>query len=107
MAQTIKGTPFQDIAPPGGYPKIDVRTANRARGPSGLMIFAGATAVIAYGFYKVGQGNIERRENKWEKRDARMAIIPFLQAEEDVAFLKRQAQWNKREAEIMKNVPGW
>ncbi|CAM9947527.1 unnamed protein product [Heterosigma akashiwo] len=107
MAKILGGTPFQDIAPAGGYPKIDVRNSNRVRGPSGIALFAGAAAVTFYGFYKIGQGNIARREAKWEKRDARMAIIPFLQAEEDQQFLKRQAAWNRKEAEVMAGVPGW
>ena len=37
-------------------------------------------AVMAYGFYKVGQSNRERRGIKAEHFSARGALVPFLQA---------------------------
>lgn len=42
-----------------------------------------------------------------EKREARMAIMPFLQAEQDKMLAEQIAQANAKEADVMKHVPGW
>jgi hypothetical protein len=51
----------QELPPPGGYPEVKYRRYLPKRGPSGLVIFAGLTAICGYGFYRVAQGNLERR----------------------------------------------
>eukprot|EP00640_Fibrocapsa_japonica_P004799 CAMPEP_0113937174 /NCGR_PEP_ID=MMETSP1339-20121228/3860_1 /TAXON_ID=94617 /ORGANISM="Fibrocapsa japonica" /LENGTH=133 /DNA_ID=CAMNT_0000939849 /DNA_START=87 /DNA_END=485 /DNA_ORIENTATION=- /assembly_acc=CAM_ASM_000762 len=98
----FKKVPMQDIAPPGGYPNLDVRAISRTRGPSGWAMFAGMTAFIGYGFYKMGQHNIKRREVKWERKFMRMAIMPYLQAEGDRNFLVDKEILDNKEKEIMR-----
>lgn len=44
---------------------------------------------------------------KREKKDIRLAISPLLQAEEDARFVAERNEYNKWEAEVMKDVPGW
>lgn len=51
----------QDLPPAEGYREIKYRRYLPQRGPSGLVILAGVTAISAYGFYRVFQGNVERR----------------------------------------------
>ena len=63
--------------------------------------------MISYGFYRIGQMNKERNEQKYLERKARYAIAPFLQAEADREYLERELINLKKEAEIMKNVEGW
>lgn len=63
--------------------------------------------MIMYGFYQVGQGNIERNQQKMQERKVRYAIAPILQAEADREYLQRELINLKKEAEIMKDVPGW
>ena len=60
-----------------------------------------------YGFYQVGQTNIERNKEKMLQREARYAIAPVLQAEADREYLEREKINLKKEAEIMKDVEGW
>jgi NADH dehydrogenase (ubiquinone) 1 alpha subcomplex subunit 13 len=62
---------------------------------------------IAYGYYRVGVCNKERSGEKLLEREARYAMAPVLQAEEDRWYLEREKEIMKREAEIMKDVPGW
>lgn len=52
----------QDVAPPKGYPEINVaRNVPKSVGrSSGLMLLGGA-AVMAFGFYRVGTFNVKRR----------------------------------------------
>lgn len=66
-----------------------------------------ASFVIAYGFYRVGQYNKERNGEKLEERRARYAMAPVLQMEEDRWYAEREREILKKEAEIMKDVPGW
>lgn len=76
-------------------------------GPSGLTLFAVTGFIMGWGLYKAGQGNKERRLLKAEKLDARKALLPFLQAEEDRRFVKAYSSFQQRQAEVMKDVPGY
>ena len=63
--------------------------------------------MIAYGFYKIGQTNIETREEKFYERRARYAMAPLLQAEADREYLERELVILQKEKEIMKDHPEW
>jgi hypothetical protein len=52
---------YRDMPPAGGFEAIRYKRNLPLRGPSGLAILAGVTALCAYGFYRVGKGNIEKR----------------------------------------------
>ena len=79
----------------------------RTRGPSGLQLWAFATLAIAWGFHRVGQTNKQRSGERLAEREAKYAMAPFLQAEADEMWTIRENQIRQREAEIMKDVPGW
>lgn len=49
------------MPPAGGFEAIKYKRNLPFRGPSGLVILGGVTAVCAYGFYRLGQGNLEKR----------------------------------------------
>ncbi|KAG8218536.1 hypothetical protein J3R82DRAFT_4175 [Butyriboletus roseoflavus] len=49
------------MPPPGGFEAVKYKRNLPFRGPSGLAILGAVTAVCAYGFYRVGKGNLERR----------------------------------------------
>ena len=53
--------PCRDMPPPGGFEPVKYKRNLPLRGPSGLVILGGVTAVCAYGFYRVGKGNLEKR----------------------------------------------
>ena len=95
------------MPPPGGYPEVLFRKGSTSRGPEGWVIWAAAMGVVGVGFYRVGQCNLERNAWKKEKRDARLAIIPYLQAEEDARFAKQIADLTAEEAQAMAGVKGW
>ena len=57
-------------------------------GPTGLAFFGAYMGAMVYGFYQIGQGNKRRKGLKMEKLQARAALIPFLQAEEDRRYMK-------------------
>ena len=78
MASKPNVTSFQDMPPKGGYPKIDFVRRLRNRGPSGAMIWAGIFGMTFYGFYQIGITNEEKRLNRKEQRESRMAILPYL-----------------------------
>ncbi|KAI0650523.1 GRIM-19 [Trametes meyenii] len=97
----------QDMPPPGGFEAIKYKRNLPFRGPSGLAILGGVTAVCAYGFYRVGKGNLEKRELQREKVWSRIHLVPLLLAEGDRDAYRRQQAALAREKEIMKDVPGW
>ena len=102
-----KGGYKQEVAPKGGFPAIRTRRVLPRRGPSGAMLFAVAAGIIGYGFSRVGAGNKARRALAVEKREARVSMLPFLQAEDDARYVKEKAKFDAMEADLMKAVPGW
>ncbi|KAI9497835.1 GRIM-19 [Zychaea mexicana] len=97
----------QDLPPSGGYSEVRYRRYLPKRGPSGLVVVGGVAAVMAFGFYRVAQGNLERRELKRENLWSRIHLIPLLTAEADRDMHRRTVAANEREAEIMKDVKDW
>ncbi|CEG66249.1 Putative NADH:ubiquinone oxidoreductase, B16.6 subunit [Rhizopus microsporus] len=97
----------QDLPPQGGFPEIKYRRYLPKRGPSGAVLLSGLVALSAYGFYKVGEGNVEKRELKRENLWSRIHLVPLLTAEADRDAYRRSEAAKAREAEIMKNVEGW
>eukprot|EP00049_Salpingoeca_infusionum_P004095 m.74793 g.74793 ORF g.74793 m.74793 type:complete len:122 (+) comp12413_c0_seq1:226-591(+) len=97
----------QDMAPKGGYPAIQTTRNLPKRGPSGFALLAGGAAVFFIGMIRINQGRTARSNLKQEKTNARAAIAPFLDAENDRRYIKRSAELLEAEALIMKDVPGW
>ncbi|CAK4077297.1 unnamed protein product [Aphanomyces euteiches] len=108
MATPDFGRPVQDMPPKGGFrPLRFARGVPEVRGPPGWAMFATCFVVSSFGFYIVGQTNQETRALRREVRERRIAMLPFLQAEEDIEFLQNEAHYLEQEKERMKNVPGW
>ncbi|KAG9301680.1 hypothetical protein G9A89_016751 [Geosiphon pyriformis] len=105
MASTIPHT--QDLPREGGFPSIRYKRNLPRRGPSGAIIISTITVITAYGWYSWSQTMAEQRRLKREKLWGRIHIIPLLQAEADRDAYRRNFAALKREAEIMKDVPGW
>jgi len=100
--------PIQDMPPEGGYRKIDFgKYYPKGRGPAGWQLWLGASTMIMYGFYQVGQTNIAKNQQRMQERKVRYEIAPILQAEADREYLERELIILKKEAEIMKDVDGW
>lgn len=51
----------RDMPPSGGFESIKYKRNLPFRGPGGVVILAGVTAIVTYGFYQLGKGNIEKR----------------------------------------------
>lgn len=49
------------MPPAGGFEAVKYKRNLPFRGPGGLAILTGVTAICAYGFYRVGTGNLEKR----------------------------------------------
>ena len=74
---------------------------------SGAALFGLTAVTVLYGFHGVNQGKAERRAWKTEARERRAYILPFLQAEEDVRYLRDRQKKLELERQIMRNVPDW
>ncbi|KAG8936730.1 hypothetical protein FRC02_012012 [Tulasnella sp. 418] len=97
----------QDLPPPGGFEAIKYKRSLPFRGPGGWAILGGVTLFCGIGFYRLGQGNLERRELKREKAWSRLHLVPMLLAEGDRDAYRREQAALAREKEIMKDVKGW
>lgn len=97
----------QDVAPPGGFPAINVARKIPPHGPSSAVMVAGTTAVFVFGIYQICVANTQRRADRREQGDVRLAIMPFLSAESDLQKLHIDQVRVDKEKEIMKDVSGW
>ncbi|KAJ6490273.1 GRIM-19, partial [Mycena vitilis] len=95
------------LPPSGGFESIKYKRNLPLRGPGALVILGGVTAICTFGLYRVGLGNIERRELKRESTWARIHLVPLLLAEGDRAAFEHNKHITAVEAEIMKDVKGW
>jgi NADH dehydrogenase (ubiquinone) 1 alpha subcomplex subunit 13 len=95
------------MPPPGGFEAVRYKRNLPFRGPSGLAILGAVAAVCAYGFYRVGKGNLERRDLQREKVWSRIHLVPLLLAEGDRDAYRRQEAMLERERVIMRDVKDW
>lgn len=51
----------RDLPPKGGFEAIKFKRNLPTKGPGGAVIFGAVTAVCAFGFWRVGLGNLEKR----------------------------------------------
>ena len=85
---------------------MDWNATTRPRGPSGLVLWTSATALILFGLSRVGATNKERSAEKLLERQARYAMAPILQEEEDRRFLAKQKEIMQKEADLLgTNLP--
>lgn len=60
--KSVKDLPIvQDAPPPGGFPSIRIERRLPSTGPTGIAIFAGLGAIMAYGFYQLNERRNEKR----------------------------------------------
>ncbi|KAH7887528.1 GRIM-19 protein-domain-containing protein [Phlebopus sp. FC_14] len=95
------------MPPPGGFEPVKYKRNLPFRGPSGAVVLGAVLGVCAYGFYRVGKGNLERRELQREKVWSRIHLVPLLLAETDRDAYRRQQGALEYEKELMKDVKGW
>ncbi|KAL1623615.1 hypothetical protein SLS56_008198 [Neofusicoccum ribis] len=91
----------QDMPPVGGYEPVQYKRNLPARGfrPAAYLAIMGG--IMAYGFYRVGQGIREHNELAREKMWSRIHLIPLLQAEEDRDQARRHLANQAREKELL------
>ncbi|KAJ7284076.1 GRIM-19 [Mycena rebaudengoi] len=97
----------QDLPPAGGFEAVKYKRNLPLRGPGALAILGGVTAICTYGFYRIGLGNLERRELNREKTWARIHLVPLLMAEGDRIDYEIMQRGAAMEARVMKDVKDW
>lgn len=91
----------QDMPPVGGYEAVQYKRNLPARGFRPATYLAIMGGIMAYGFYRVGQGIREHNELAREKMWSRIHLIPLLQAEEDRDQVRRHLANQAREKEML------
>ncbi|EDO40111.1 predicted protein [Nematostella vectensis] len=97
----------QELPPKGGYAPLGFTKNLPKRGVSGWLTILGGAAVMTGGFAMVIRGNRQRCELRKEQLQARIALLPLLQAESDRRVLRGLKENEELEALIMKDVKGW
>uniref|UniRef100_UPI001659CAC0 NADH dehydrogenase [ubiquinone] 1 alpha subcomplex subunit 13-like n=1 Tax=Halichoerus grypus TaxID=9711 RepID=UPI001659CAC0 len=92
---------------PGGYGPIDYKRNLPRRGLSGYSMFAVGIGTLLFGYWSMMKWNRERRRLQIEDFEARIALMPLLQAEKDRRVLQMLRENLEEEAIIMKDVPDW
>jgi len=91
----------------GGFIKTALEKTSPARGFKGWQLFLGSSALIFWGFSRVGAGNKKRSEQHLFERQQKYTLAPLLQSEADREYLMREKLLLERESKIMEEVPGW
>ncbi|XP_068196229.1 NADH dehydrogenase [ubiquinone] 1 alpha subcomplex subunit 13 [Antennarius striatus] len=97
----------QDMPPPGGYAAFDYKRNLPKRGISGYSMFGIGIGVLVFGYWRLFKWNRERRRLQIEDLEARIALMPLMQAELDRSILRYLKENLEEEAILMKDVPGW
>uniref|UniRef100_A0A671M5Y9 NADH dehydrogenase [ubiquinone] 1 alpha subcomplex subunit 13 n=2 Tax=Sinocyclocheilus anshuiensis TaxID=1608454 RepID=A0A671M5Y9_9TELE len=97
----------QDMPPTGGYGPVDYRRNLPRRGLSGYSMFGVGVGLMVFGYWRLFRWNRERRRLHIEELEARISLLPLLQAEHDRRTLRMLRENLEEEAVIMKDVPGW
>ncbi|KAM9323635.1 NADH dehydrogenase [ubiquinone] 1 alpha subcomplex subunit 13 [Pholidichthys leucotaenia] len=98
---------MQDMPPSGGYAPFDYKRNLPKRGMSGYSMFGIGVGIMLFGYWKLFKWNRERRHLHIEELEAKIALMPLLQAEHDRRTLRMLRENLEEEAIIMKDVPGW
>ncbi|XP_061551142.1 NADH dehydrogenase [ubiquinone] 1 alpha subcomplex subunit 13 [Phycodurus eques] len=97
----------QDMPPPGGYATFDYKRNLPKRGLSGYSMFGIGIGVMIFGYWRIFKWNRERRRLQIEEMEARIAMMPLMQAEQDRRNLRLLRENLEEEAILMKDVLGW
>ncbi|XP_026169365.1 NADH dehydrogenase [ubiquinone] 1 alpha subcomplex subunit 13 [Mastacembelus armatus] len=97
----------QDMAPSGGYAPFDYKRNLPKRGLSGYSMFGIGIGLMVFGYWRLFKWNRERRRLQIEELEARIALLPLLQAEHDRRVLRMLRENLEEEEILMKDVPGW
>uniref|UniRef100_A0A4W2DVD6 NADH:ubiquinone oxidoreductase subunit A13 n=1 Tax=Bos indicus x Bos taurus TaxID=30522 RepID=A0A4W2DVD6_BOBOX len=84
-------------------------TSNWKKAPlsTGYSMFAVGIGALLFGYWSMMKWNRERRRLQIEDFEARIALMPLLQAEKDRRVLQMLRENLEEEATVMKDVPGW
>ena len=81
--------------------KVNWNATVRPRGPSGAVLWGVSTALILWGFSRVGKYNKDQAAEKRLEREARYFMAPILQEEADRAYLDDRKKLEEFEASVM------
>uniref|UniRef100_A0A671MCU5 NADH dehydrogenase [ubiquinone] 1 alpha subcomplex subunit 13 n=2 Tax=Sinocyclocheilus TaxID=75365 RepID=A0A671MCU5_9TELE len=79
----------QDMPPTGGYGPVDYRRNLPRRGLSGYSMFGVGVGLMVFGYWRLFRWNRERRRLHIEELEARISLLPLLQAEHDRRWVRR------------------
>ncbi|VEL20820.1 unnamed protein product [Protopolystoma xenopodis] len=98
----------QEMPPPGGYNPIEFITKKSRIKPYHFFLFCGTAYTIQFIGLKLQAFLKSRREAiTRETREGRIALTPFLLAEQQRLQLREMIRHREYEKELMSTTPGW
>ncbi|XP_060013734.1 NADH dehydrogenase [ubiquinone] 1 alpha subcomplex subunit 13-like [Lagenorhynchus albirostris] len=95
----------KDMPQLGGYSPIDYKRNLPRWGLSGYSMVAMGIGTLLFVYWSMMKWNCERRRLQIQKFEARIALMPLLQAEKDRKLLQILRENLEEEAIIVKGVP--
>uniref|UniRef100_A0A8C1LQM9 NADH dehydrogenase [ubiquinone] 1 alpha subcomplex subunit 13 n=1 Tax=Cyprinus carpio TaxID=7962 RepID=A0A8C1LQM9_CYPCA len=100
----------QDMPPTGGYGTcvyIIYKSNQFFLNIFMYIMFGVGVGLLVFGYWRLFRWNRERRRLHIEELEARVALLPLLQAEHDRRTLRMLRENLEEEAVIMRDVPDW
>ncbi|KER23443.1 hypothetical protein T265_08664 [Opisthorchis viverrini] len=97
----------QEMPPPGGYKPIDVLKKAGKRPTNGLLVVAGLYTSTYFGLQYQKWLKNKRKTQEREEEEVRIALSPFVFAEQERMYLRQLRRNRDYEAKLMEDVPGW
>ncbi|CAH8494692.1 unnamed protein product [Schistosoma turkestanicum] len=97
----------QEMPPPGGFAPIDVSRKIPKRYLHGLITLGALYASTYFGFKLLKYQKAERNRIEREDQECRIALTPFIIAEQERLYLKQLRKNREYEENLMGDVAGW
>ncbi|KAF5401182.1 NADH dehydrogenase [ubiquinone] 1 alpha subcomplex subunit [Paragonimus heterotremus] len=97
----------QEMPPPGGFSPINVLGKAPKRPINGFLTIAGLYACTFVGLSYQSWLKNKLAERDREEEEVRIALSPFVFAEQERMYLKQIRRNRDYEKELMADVPGW
>ncbi|KAH8877650.1 NADH dehydrogenase [ubiquinone] 1 alpha subcomplex subunit 13 [Schistosoma japonicum] len=97
----------QEMPPPGGFPPVDVSRKMPKLYLHGLITLGALYASSFIGFKLAKRVKSKRIKIQRENQECRIALTPFILAEQQRLYLKQLRRNRDYEDNLMKDVAGW
>ncbi|CAH8487040.1 unnamed protein product [Dicrocoelium dendriticum] len=97
----------QEMPPPGGYNPVNFVVKKTRKPMNAILTIAGLYALTFIAMKYQNHVRTKRKSRVLEEEEVRIALAPFLFAEQERLYLRQLRRNRDYEAKLMADVPGW